>query len=1320
PGFVFLQPPHPVIKAISPMSGAIGTIVKISGSGFRAQADSNKVFFGGMRAKIISGSDSVLNVEVPVGATYAPVTVNSYRRTAYSASPFTVTFKGGGFILPTSFEKSGDYVTSESESVGIGDLDGDGKLDVFTPTMLAFRNLSEKGKIQLADYQRIPSISNGNKVTTGDLDGDGRIDIVGTNHDFAPISIFRNTGVPGNISFAPRSDRRYFSTQRYADEVVVHDLNLDGRPDIAFPTDDNGLWLIKNESYGEVISFPDPIRLQTSTRMRGIAVNDFNGDGWPDVAVCNHADNRLLVFKNQSTVETFSFTLGQSMPTLVAPKKVCAGDFDGDGLPDLAVLCLDDSRISIFRNISTRDSIMFAPAVEFQSFYMPGYSLSNYGLGLSDLDGDGKTDMVIVSRSYEYIQLAHNTSVPGSISFDAGVSFTMPEYATDVAIGDLDGDSLPDICVVSNTKLMRIIRNKTNIPHITGMLPKYGGPGNTVELRGFNFDEATEVKFGGVPVASFKINSPNSITAMIGATGGGTLEVTNVKGVGKADGFNYFATAQIVDVAPLKGEIGTPVRITGANFHAVADSNSVYFGAVKAKIITATRNELLVSAPAGATLSPISVVASGRGGKSHRAFSTTFKGGSATLGVSSFDTKLEYSDDTPITIHGADFDNDGRPDLAQSSGSGGFAVYRNLSVSGLIKLDTVKRFAQDHGGVSAILPVDIDQDGRLDIVICLPTNYIVCYRNTSSAAGISFTTAGTFFCPAGNSIAAADLDGDGRQDLVVSTSSRIGFFVMENKTLNGQFIFAKVMEVESGGNATSISVIDFNNDAKPDIVVGYSSTDYVSVFRNTSVLGTILTAQEQKFTVGSGPYYGLSTGDLNNDGMPDIATITRNASTVTILQNKSTANIDFSGRLDLPTIGHPWNLSISDLNGDGFKDLIYIGESGANPPLLQMGIMVNKGLDSLSFLPTSLVALNTTSTLASMDIDGDGKPEILLSSYGPSTRKSAILRNKSNEAKVLPSGTNPVSGDVVSKVFFDTAAAFYNTRLTVQRHYDLYPLTNAATATATLTLYFSQEEFDAYNNHPAHGFNLPSSPSDNSNKSNIRILQFHGFSATSGINSYDSTAIEIDPDDNKIIWNGAARWWEITIDVKGFSGFFVTSIPNAILPSKLISFSGKSKANLNELQWNSVEDNNLATYQIERSENRLEFTKIGVVKASGSGLYHFPDAGWNSRISYYRLKMVELDGNVLFSPVISVTQSGINQKISVYPNPVRDILVISYAVNAFGSFDLFDPSGVLIKKIPVLRDSRELRLSVLDLPNGIYVLRGNGKIKSSVKISISK
>jgi photosystem II stability/assembly factor-like uncharacterized protein len=228
--------PPPVISSVHSIKGKIGETVTISGTNFGASASSNIVYFGAVRASVVGANPSTLSVTVPPGATYAPITVTVNHHTAYSAAPFMPSFGSDGGMDTSSFEPKVAILTDILLRRGtVADLDGDGKPDLVaannTNNVSVFRNTSTPGSIDASSFAPRVDFAVGNRpyqVTAGDLDGDGRLDLVAANNSSNNISVLRNTGSPGNLSF----DRQDFGMVGAPQGVAIGDLDGDGRPDV--------------------------------------------------------------------------------------------------------------------------------------------------------------------------------------------------------------------------------------------------------------------------------------------------------------------------------------------------------------------------------------------------------------------------------------------------------------------------------------------------------------------------------------------------------------------------------------------------------------------------------------------------------------------------------------------------------------------------------------------------------------------------------------------------------------------------------------------------------------------------------------------------------------------------------------------------------------------------------------------------------------------------------------------------------------------------------------------------------------------------------
>ncbi|MEO6637598.1 MAG: T9SS type A sorting domain-containing protein, partial [Ginsengibacter sp.] len=121
----------------------------------------------------------------------------------------------------------------------------------------------------------------------------------------------------------------------------------------------------------------------------------------------------------------------------------------------------------------------------------------------------------------------------------------------------------------------------------------------------------------------------------------------------------------------------------------------------------------------------------------------------------------------------------------------------------------------------------------------------------------------------------------------------------------------------------------------------------------------------------------------------------------------------------------------------------------------------------------------------------------------------------------------------------------------------------------------------------------------------------------------------------------------------------------AVLPVTSLNFSGASVTDQVQLSWNHIEENMLSWYIIERKNDDNTFTEIGRVQARGgnnySQQYYFIDKDARAGNNLYRLKLVNNDNSSSFSDNINVVIKKAGPAgISIYPNPVKDLLTIEF------------------------------------------------------------
>ncbi len=116
-----------------------------------------------------------------------------------------------------------------------------------------------------------------------------------------------------------------------------------------------------------------------------------------------------------------------------------------------------------------------------------------------------------------------------------------------------------------------------------------------------------------------------------------------------------------------------------------------------------------------------------------------------------------------------------------------------------------------------------------------------------------------------------------------------------------------------------------------------------------------------------------------------------------------------------------------------------------------------------------------------------------------------------------------------------------------------------------------------------------------------------------------------------------------------------------VLPVTLVSFTGKNNEHTNVLSWKVDNENDLAYYELQQSVDGQKFSSISQIKATGNGNYSYADNISTAALSiyYYRLKMVDKDGNFKYSPVVKISIRAKGKFASVNPNPFKQKIELS-------------------------------------------------------------
>ncbi len=1074
----------PTITSFTPISAKPGDVVTLTGTNFNTTAANNIVFFGATRA-IVTGTPTTtsLTVTVPTGANYAPITLlnTATHLVCYSRVNFTPKFspaKSG--IIATDFSSKVDFSTglnSQPYSAAIGDLDGDGKPDIAVVnssayTVSVYYNTATSGSISVGSFAAPVNFTTGtgaNSITIGDLDGDGKLDLVIANGGSDKVSVYRNTSTSGSIGVSSFASKVDFATglNSFPYSVAIGDLDGDGKPDLATANgNSSNVSVLRNTSTSGSItssSFAAKVNFTTGSSPQSIAIGDLDGDSKPDLAIANWGSDNVSVLRNTATsgsIVVGSFAAKVDFSTGTQPNSIAIGDLDGDGKPDLAVANNGSDNVSVLRNTATSGSIVAGSFAAKVNFTTGSYS---YSVTLGDLDGDGKPDLASANQSSSNVSVLRNTSISGSISagsFATKVDFTTGTFPTSIAIGDLDGDGRPDMALANtgsdNFSVLRnadILSNNANLsalsissgtlnPSFSSATVSYTASVTnatssvTVTPTKTDANASIQVRVNagayasvssGIASGALSLNvGSNSIDVKVTAQDGTTIKIYTIT-VTRA-----FPVPSISSFTPISAKPGDVVTLTGTNFNTTAINNIVFFGATKASVSgTPTTTSMTVIVPSGATYAPITLLNTGSSLACYSLSNFIPKYNPAKTGITStdFTTNVDFTigaTTRPYSVAIGDLDGDGKPDLAVvNQGLNTISIYRNTASSGSISTGSFAAPVDFATGTTprSVSIGDLDGDGKPDLAVAnRGDNSVSILRNTSTSGSISagsFATKVDFSTGLNTypqSVTIGDLDGDGKLDLAVANIVSMTVSIFRNTAASGSIVsssFAAPVDFATSSGPASVALGDLDGDGKPELAVANfgSSSNTVSVFRNTTTSGSINIgsfATKVDFTTGATPT-SVIIGDLDSDGKPDLAVANRDDYTVSILRNTSTSGSigagSFATKVDFATGISPNSIAIGDLDGDGKPDLALANLGSDNISILH-NTAISGSISAGSFATTIDFTTGTQPySVAIGDLDGDGRPDLATANWG--SNSVSVLRNAdllSNNANLLALG----------------------------------------------------------------------------------------------------------------------------------------------------------------------------------------------------------------------------------------------------------------------------------------------------------------------------
>ena len=429
-------------------------------------------------AELTANGTATVKLALPVGSnTIKAVFLGTGEITTSSSATNTVTVTG---MYPVSIALSesgaaGNYSLAATLTAGSWQLMPNQPLQIIDTSnhnLVLKQSSIVPQLLSLTPKVPMPVIATPYAVVTGDFNGDGKMDAAVSSPKTGALEILLGNG---DGTFTAKPSSLNFDE---AAALVAGDFNGDGKLDLAVCDSQDGLVEILLGNGDGTFS----LKAQTSTRGGGpeaMVAGDFNADGKLDLAVVNTISSTFAILLGNGD-GTFTFTFDPASTgagTLTNPFSIVTADFDGDGHPDLAIANSDNTVTIIHGN---GDGTFNALANATVGIPIPVRSFpggANLGaIAAGDFNGDGMPDLAIpiYGRLEILLNQGNGTFISNGQSLTSG-----SHLIQNIAVTDLNGDGIDDLVMTDNadTLIVSYSIGEGVYSQATILLPNSNGAG---------------------------------------------------------------------------------------------------------------------------------------------------------------------------------------------------------------------------------------------------------------------------------------------------------------------------------------------------------------------------------------------------------------------------------------------------------------------------------------------------------------------------------------------------------------------------------------------------------------------------------------------------------------------------------------------------------------------------------------------------------------------------------------------------------------------------------------------------------------------------